>query len=191
VRVHRVPVPARQLVYHDELPITSLPWTLCDYLATLPAGRAGQLADRALQRGWFTADHLARRVRDYPHRRGNPRLRQLLALTGDGAAAESERRVHALLRRAGIEGWIPNLPIRVDGVLVAIVDLAIPECRIAIEIDGMAYHTDAERYQRDRTRQNAVQLLGWLVLRFTWADVIHRPDHVIAEVRHAIAARAA
>ena len=98
---------------------------------------------------------------------------------GDGAAADSERLLHRLLRRAGIRGWIPNHPVWVDGALIGVIDVAIPHRRIAIEVDGMAYHTDVDRFQRDRAKQNALIALGWTVLRFTWADLIQRPGYVI------------
>ena len=188
VRVHRVPVAPHHLTHHRGLPTTSLPWTLCDYLPTLRTGKATRIADRALQQGWITADDIAWRLRKYPRRRGNPRLRALLALTGDGAAAQSERVLHALLRRAGLTGWVPNHPIVSRGRVVAIADVAFPALRIAIEIDGMAYHTDVDRFQRDRSRQNDLVTLGWTVLRFTWADLTERPHLVIATILRAAAA---
>ena len=43
----------------------------------------------------------------------------------------------------------------------------------------MAYHTDVDRFQRDRSKQNALIALGWTVLRFTWSDLIERPGYVI------------
>ena len=58
--------------------------------------------------------------------------------------------------------------------------------RLVIEVDGWAFHTDPARFQRDRTRQNRLVAAGWTVLRFTWADLHHRPDKVIREVRAAL-----
>jgi very-short-patch-repair endonuclease len=113
---------------------------------------------------------------------------RLAAATRDGAAAESERRLHRLLRRAGISGWQPNYAVWVDGDLVAVVDVAFPSARIAVEVDGMAYHVDVDRFRRDRSRQNDLVALGWTVLRFTWADLTERPGYVIAMIRR-IAAR--
>jgi very-short-patch-repair endonuclease len=183
VLVHRVDVPPRHVVARDELARTSKVWTLCDYLPTLSSADSIQLADRALQRRWLGRDDIANRLRDHPARHGNRRLRALLALTGDGAAAESERRLHAILRRAGIHGWKPNCEVWADGTLIAVVDLAIPARRIAIEVDGMAFHTDADRFQGDRTRQNSLIAAGWTILRFTWADIVERPDYVVGSIR--------
>jgi very-short-patch-repair endonuclease len=104
----------------------------------------------------------------------------------DGAAAESERRLHRLLRTHGITGWMANYPVFVRGALIARLDVAFLAQRLAIEVDGFAYHRDRNRFQRDRTRQNALVNLGWTVLRFTWQDITTRPDLLIATVRSAL-----
>jgi very-short-patch-repair endonuclease len=188
VRVHRVPLPSAHVSYRAELPITSIHWTVFDHMSTLSVVDATRLADRALQRGWITSDQLDQRLREHPRRHGNRLLRALQAITADGAAAESERRLHQLLHAAGFRDWKPNYPVWFDGALVAVVDLAIPSLRIAIEIDGMAYHVDPDRFQRDRSRQNDLVMLGWTVLRFTWADLTERPEEVIARIRQVAAA---
>ena len=146
--------------------------------------RGARLADRALQRGWITRDDIDQRLRRYPKRHGNAQLRRLAGLTSDdGAAAESERRLHRLLRRAGITGWQANYPLWVDGELVAVIDVALIDAKIALEVDGMAYHVDVDQFRRDRRRQNALVALGWTVLRFTWADLTERPGYVVATIR--------
>ena len=70
-------------------------------------------------------------------------------------------------------------------------DFAYPELRIAIEVDGYEFHSRYERFEDDRVRANALELAGWLVLRFTWHELVHRPDRVAATIRQAIAGRAA
>ena len=65
---------------------------------------------------------------------------------------------------------------------MAEVDLAYPELRIAIEIDGKV-HLQPEVRERDLPRQNDLVLLGWTVLRFTWTRYTTRPASVVAEVR--------
>lgn len=81
----------------------------------------------------------------------------------------------------------PNVDVWIGGELVAVIDVGLPEHRVAIEVDGWAYHSDVERFQRDRTRQNRLVAGGWTVLRFTWADLVERPGYVIATIRRQIA----
>ena len=68
------------------------------------------------------------------------------------------------------------------------VDFAFTGPKIAIEIDGLAFHSDADDFQRDRIRQNVITLAGWQVLRFTWLDLTEYPERVVAEIRFAISA---
>ena len=123
------------------------------------------------------------------HRRNRSRyygrhVRATCSMPPRAARSEAERLVIQLLRGAGIRGWQVNF--RVGPFLV---DIAIPEQRIAIEIDGWAFHSDQHAFQNDRTRQNKLALQGWQVLRFTWLDLTQHPDRVLAQIRAAISAR--
>lgn len=68
-----------------------------------------------------------------------------------------------------------------------LIDLAFPAERVAVEVDGWAWHVDAERFLSDRRRQNALVNAGWTVLRFTWHDLEGNPTRVVAEIRTALA----
>jgi very-short-patch-repair endonuclease len=73
-----------------------------------------------------------------------------------------------------------------DSRVLARLDLAWPSVKLAIEADGKAVHDAPTALYRDRRRSNDLQLLGWTVLRFTWADVTRHPEWVIAQVRKAL-----
>lgn len=182
LRRHHVFVPRSARTTIDGLPVTSRTWTLLDHIGRLPRPAAVRLTDRALQCGWLARRDISRRLRDYPGRQGNTQLRILLALTADGAAAESERLLQRMLRAAGISGWRANYVVRQAGRFVACIDVAVPAAMLAIEVDGFAYHSAVDRFERDRQRQNRLVGLGWTVLRFTWYDLAERPDEVIATI---------
>lgn len=114
-------------------------------------------------------------------RYGSPAARRLLQAASDGAHSAAERLLVKLLREAGITGWKTNY--RVGGYKV---DVGFPAVKVAIEVDGWAFHSDTEAFQIDRRRQNAIAVLGWQVLRFTWLDLTEYPQRVIAIIRHAI-----
>jgi very-short-patch-repair endonuclease len=182
VSVHRKVLPADVIVDKNGRDLTSQAWTVLDLVSTLPYREASRLADRAIQRRWISARDCEQRLRDHARCPGNGQLRKIAAMTTDGAAAHSERVLHRLLRRAGVRRWLPNHEVWSAGELIAVVDVAIPSLRLAIEVDGMAYHVDVDRFRRDRSRQNALVALGWTVLRFTWADLVERPGYVIATI---------
>jgi very-short-patch-repair endonuclease len=64
-------------------------------------------------------------------------------------------------------------------------DLAWPESRVMVEFDGDV-HRDRRVFVEDLRRQNALVAAGWTVLRFSSADVLGRPDEVIAAIRRAL-----
>jgi very-short-patch-repair endonuclease len=188
VKIHRCFVPIQAMTTCAGLPITPRSWSVLDHLGTLRPGPAQTLADRCLQRGWITANDIRRRLSELPGHGGNAILRGLAQQLGDGAAAHSERVLHRILVRAGLTGWTANYPVWHDGDLLAVVDVALVESRIALEVDGWAHHSDVERFQRDRTRQNALAAAGWTILRFTWADLTQRPGYVASVIRRQLAA---
>ncbi len=89
-------------------------------------------------------------------------------------------------------GRRPKLHWRVlDGaLLIAEVDLAWPEVRLCVELDGWAQHGTRAAFARDRARDRALVRLGWTVLRYTWQDVASDRESVTAELASTYDARA-
>lgn len=188
VRVHRVAIDRSKIVQERGLWVTTRPETVLDCAGWLAVSAGAPLLDRALQQGWLTVADIDRRLHAEPGRWGNRRLRWLADRVGDRAAAESERVLHRLLRRARISGWQPNLTVIASGRTVEI-DVALPAVKLAIEIDGFRYHDEDDRFQGDRTKQNALIGAGWRVLRFTWTDLHVRPQYVVVTICELLAAR--
>jgi len=59
------------------------------------------------------------------------------------------------------------------------VDVVWDAHRVAVELDGYAYHHTRKAFQQDRDRANDLTLAGYTALRFTHADVV-RPPHRVA-----------
>jgi very-short-patch-repair endonuclease len=177
-RLRRRDLAPADVVERNGLRVTALPLTVVE--AAARRGGGAKLMDSALQRHvelpqlWRT--HLRNKGRH-----GSPAARRLLQAASDGARSEAERLLVKLLREAGIKGWRTNYPV--GGYKI---DVAFPKARVAIEVDGWAFHSDPEAFAIDRKRQNAIALLGWQVLRFTWLDLTEYPQRVIAEIRRAI-----
>lgn len=60
--------------------------------------------------------------------------------------------------------------------------------KIVVEIDGNE-HRAAERFAEDRVRDNQLQTHGYMVLRFTNAQVIDDPQRAVATIREAVSRR--
>jgi very-short-patch-repair endonuclease len=171
----------------DRTPLTLPARTLADCLRLAPDDRREQLLDAALVRRWVSLDALRPVVGDLRARPGAAVLADLLAGVESGARSRAERLAQQVLPRTGLSGWRWNHAVALPDGGLAVVDAALPHLRIAVEIDGRAFHIDPSAFQRDRTRQNALVAAGWTVLRFTWADLVHRPDEVVATVLAAVA----
>jgi len=72
--------------------------------------------------------------------------------------------------RAMVAGGLPE-PVqqyRVNaGTRRCRIDLAYPELKLAIEIDGWEHHRTRSAFDDDRVRANDLVVAGWNVLRFT------------------------
>jgi very-short-patch-repair endonuclease len=187
VRTIRESLPADDVVTIDGMRTTSVPRSVVDTLRVVPDSVGQPILDRALLRGWITIDDLTRRTRQFVGRRGIGRLRTHLDRVLGGARSEAERRLHRLLAGASITGWTADFKILGPaGELIAVLDVAFEEARVALEVDGLAFHTDPGRFQRDRTRQNWLVNHGWTVLRFTWDDLTQRRRQTLATIREAL-----
>jgi very-short-patch-repair endonuclease len=178
VRMRRRDLAPADIVVRQGLRVTALPLTVIE--AAIRRGGGAKLMDSALQRHVDLSQLWHAHLRN-KGRHGSPAARRLLQAASDGARSEAERLLVRLLRSAKITGWRTNYPV--GGYRV---DVGFPMQKVAIEVDGWAFHSDPEVFAKDRHRQNAIALLGWQVLRFTWLDLTEYPQRVIAEIRSAI-----
>ncbi len=186
VRVHRRPLAASEQLRLEQLPVTSRTRTLIDCLGSLPMPAALGLLDGALRRGWISVPGLREQVHCAKYRYGVRQLARILEEATTGSWSEAERRLHRLLIDAGIEGWTANAPVHLGDGRTAYVDVWFFAQRLAIEVDGRAWHESAGQFQRDRARQNGLVLCGCTVLRFTWADLTGQPERVLEAIRRAL-----
>ena len=73
---------------------------------------------------------------------------------------------------------------------VTLPDFAFPYLRIAIYCDGYEYHWERDPFQKDRQQARALQLQGWLVLRFAGSEILNNTDAVVLTVEKAIRRKA-
>lgn len=67
------------------------------------------------------------------------------------------------------------------------IDIAFPDALLAIEIDGWTHHGRFKKdFQRDRTRQNALTLHGWRILRFFNKEIMDELPLVLAQIAQAL-----
>lgn len=185
VKARTVVHPGARAVRVGGIRVTRPADALVDLIRFWPRTDAVEVAQRGLVRGTISLTFLVDAHARLTRLAGARQLRDVIAELAQGAHSEAESRAISLLRDAGISGWIANHRVRV-GSRWYVVDLAFPAQRLAVEIDGRAFHSDQRAFQRDRHRQNDLVAAGWTVLRFTWSDVVERPEYVVRAILDAL-----
>jgi very-short-patch-repair endonuclease len=163
----------------DGIQVAAAPFAVLETAVALPDGST--FLDRALQKHVrFPAVY--RSFCRNMGRRGSSPAGRLLVAAADRADSAAERLLIRLLRDAGIEGWVLGHPLGPYKI-----DLAFPARRVAIEVDGWAWHVDPDRFRHDRRKGNYITRCGWDLLRFTWHGLDAQPGASIAEIQETLA----
>jgi predicted transcriptional regulator of viral defense system len=164
---------------HRDLPVTPVPRTLIDL--------ASQVSARQTRRALAEADFLG-----------------VLSI-GDVKAALTRARPGSAALRAALQRHMPQLaqtlsrleerflelcdsagiPLpEVNGKVGAMrVDALWRERRVAVELDGGPAHGGAAAMKRDRRRELALRSMGFVVVRYSWEQIVRRPSEVAADLR--------
>lgn len=180
--VRRHDLTGDEVVVLDGLRRTTPLRTALDLAQVLPFDEAVAAADSALRhrlvdRGELVATLSARRGRAA----AGPR--RVAGAVDPCARSVLESLLRVLLLLGGLPAPLSQYVVRDRcGAFVARVDLCWPSVRLVVEADGFAFHSDRASYRADRQRLNALERLGWRVLRFTWEDVRGHPEQVCTAV---------
>lgn len=149
LRLHRQPITSVERSLALGLPVVCLERALLDWMCSWPARLAAELVDTTLA-STVSRRALLRSYHSQLGRRGSRQAGRLLAQAAPAAASVPERRLASALRRAGFTRFRRNA------------------------VDGWSAHGDRISFQHDRTRQNDLVRHGYVVLRFTATEVLHR-----------------
>jgi very-short-patch-repair endonuclease len=169
--VHRAELTSSQV--RDGVIVEEVALEQC--LRWLPYSEALAVADSALREGFGRRrlDALAEQVR-------GPGSRQVRLVCGraDGRAANP---FESTLR--AISHSVPGLRLTpqqwvTDGAWGVRPDLVDDYLRIVVEADSFEFHGKRSALVSDTRRYNMLVVAGWMVLRFCYEDVMHRPGWV-------------
>ncbi|WP_145978668.1 DUF559 domain-containing protein [Granulicoccus phenolivorans] len=113
----------------------------------------------------------------HPSRPGNTLRSRILHESRAKPWSEAERRLHVLLWEEGIVGWRANYHVRCRGRSY-LLDVALPELKVAYEVDGYEFHSSRPAFEADRDRRNDLSVDGWQILHFTWRMITENPERV-------------
>lgn len=160
---------------------TSKVRTVIDCAHELPFDEALAVADSATRHGDVTREELEAALPPD----ASPSVRRVIDHATALAANPFESVLRAVLIEADI-AVVPQWETTVGGVTFH-PDLADPFGGIAIEANSWTHHATKADHDADCVRYNALVVGGWIVLRFTWEQVMFSPGDVVATVRAAYA----
>jgi hypothetical protein len=182
-RVHRTDLDDGDVAVHDFVPVTTPLRTAWDVASLESLGTAVAALDAMVRTGSLTVGDVIAMAESGGGRWGVVKVRRAAALIDPRAESPPESRVRVALELAGLAP-VPQFEVREDGALLARVDFAWPEARLAVEYDG-AYHFEGTQISRDDARFERLTAAGWRVIRLTAAD-LHDLDAVVARIRAAL-----
>ena len=127
--------------------------------------------------GLLEAERLAR-----PELSGRGELGTLLGLVRRGCQSPLE--LYGMLHvfdRLSIPPPRHQVPVVVGGRRYEL-DAAWVDVKLAVELDGAAFHGSREQRERDLRRDAALAAVGWVVLRFSYRRLITEPQACRAEI---------
>ncbi len=166
----------------DERRATAPAWTAVEVARSLRRPRALATLDAALRSGTCNRGDLWRAAIAQAGRRGIVAVRNLIPLADPRAESPMESEARLAMIDGGLP--IPELQYEVidgNGELRRL-DFAWPDQRVAVEYDGMDWHSGADAMRRDRRRQAALLDIEWVAIAIVFDDVRYRPWELVARI---------
>jgi hypothetical protein len=196
LRVHRSRNPF-DVVSARGLPATTIARSLVDTWGDAHRSRALRGFDgvaraavlRACRERRVAPPQLVAELGGRPELPGRAALLDLIGMVAAGSYSELEVfAVQHVLAVAGLPRCHQQYRVLLpDGPVL--LDAAWPEVKLAVELDGAAFHGSQEARERDLRRDAALAALGWLVLRFSYRRLTRSPDACRAQIEAAYRSR--
>lgn len=169
-------------------PATSRDRTIADCLRGGPFLDALSVADSALRDG-VGRPRLLAVARDL-RGPGSAQARSVAALADVRAANPFESGLRGIAIQVSGLHVVPQVTVRDASHFLGRPDLVDERLGIILEADSFEWHGGRLALARDARRYNRFVVAGWLVLRFSWEDVVLHPDDVRVVLERAVAERA-
>ncbi|HVE69597.1 MAG TPA: type IV toxin-antitoxin system AbiEi family antitoxin domain-containing protein [Solirubrobacteraceae bacterium] len=188
LRFHRVALPDHERTTHRGIPVATPARILLDLATVLRRHELERAAEEAERRALVEPAALDALFAEHPRAKG---IRVLRAIADSGrpqalTRSDLEARFLRFLDRADLPTPRVNARIRAGGRRLE-VDFVWPRQRVAVELDGHAYHSTRAAFERDRERDRLLQAAGWRVVRITWRQLRDDPEAVARDLRRLLA----
>jgi hypothetical protein len=182
VHVSTTLAPADVTLY-DGIPCTSVPRTLVDLGDIVDRRQVERAVEQAEILRVFDLAAVERALERAGPRRGAGVLRDVIGEeVGLGrTASELEERFLQICADAALPRPAVNECIAVDGEELK-PDFLWRQARLVVETDGRKTHGTRAAFERDRQRDQVLEVAGYTVVRFSWRQVVREPGRVARTV---------
>jgi very-short-patch-repair endonuclease len=188
IRVHRTRlIHADDRATEDGIPVTSVARTLVDLADVLSERHLTAAVNEAEVQRRFDLMAIEQTLSRVAGRTGRHRLRRVLARYTEPPGYTTTEAERLLLRLCKHHGLPTPQRIAVAGYEL---DFYWPDVRLAIEVDGGAFHRTRRAFHEDRRRDRGLAALGIQVARVPWLDLTDGALELVAELRAIRAQRA-
>ncbi|MDG4535854.1 hypothetical protein [Streptomyces sp. AV19] len=197
--MHRMDLGVGEIVAVEGIRVTTVVRTMADLLRAGPRDdalvavesavnwRPSQEAARCRRRPLTTLDKVREALASGVGMWGTKRAVEWLGLADPGAGSPVETLARLWMRDAGL---VPETQVRfvTPSGRTVYVDFFFRGRGLVVEIEGYAWHGSRAQHQRDTVRYNDLADCPEVrkILRFTAADVLHRPAVMVRRVQAAL-----
>lgn len=158
--------------------VTGIRRTLIDCMRNLPLDESVPIVNSALRAGDVTLPGLRAIARSMKGR-GRARAMAVAAMATAKPSNPYESTLYAIASTVPGLQVVPQRPVRVFGGGELHPDLSDERLRIIIEAESFEWHGKRAALTRDCIRYNAFTASGWLVIRFSWEQVMFDSAYVL------------
>ncbi|HEX4106703.1 MAG TPA: hypothetical protein VHX88_01125 [Solirubrobacteraceae bacterium] len=185
VVIHRQRLHADERTVHRGIPVVKQARLLLDLAPTLDQQTLTRMANQILVEDIRQREAILLVLERHPRAPGCGRLREAIIVHGAPSRSVFEQRFVPFCRHHRLP--VPALNQRVAGYLV---DAVFPEARVAVELDGRAFHDTPMQFERDREKYCALTAKGVAVYPLTWSRLVRQPALEAERLRAVISGRA-
>lgn len=178
-----------QVLHRGGLPLVRLDRALVEAWPLVPPVERRAAVIAAVRQRRTTPARIRAELAGLPRLPDRRSLQHVLALLDAGCQSELEIwGLEQVFDHPALPPSVAQHPVRVGGRVVYL-DRAYLVERVAVEMDGAAYHDNRSAFEHDRRRDALIARLGWLTVRFGYQRLVGEPDAVHAELREILAVR--
>jgi hypothetical protein len=188
IRMHRAWLPPDEVTSARGIPATTITRTLFDLAAVLRPRHLERAINEAEAQRPSDPLSLPHLIARYPQHRGVRTLKEILDQGTGTTRSELEVRFLEFIDAHRLPRPETNSHLLIRGAWIEC-DCLWREQGLVVELDGRAWHSTADAFERDRERDRAVNAEGFRTVRVTWRQLHESPEALALDLSDLLSPR--